>query len=74
MIVTETGEKLGSMEAEAEVVQDDDAVESEDLSKLLKADLVERAEAADIDPEGLTKADLIEALEEVAADGDDYVS
>lgn len=35
----------------------------DDLSSLLKADLVERAEAAGIDTTGLTKADLVAALE-----------
>ncbi len=99
MIVTETGEKLGSMERAEGVDEDDTAAEAvvdaddadeaddaftsdedeepEDLSKLSKADLVELAEAAGVDSAGLTKANLVEALtsdEEVAADGDDYVS
>jgi hypothetical protein len=47
----------------------------EDLSKLSKAELVERAEAAGIDTQGLLKADLVDALEgdsnEEVADGDD---
>lgn len=37
--------------------------EQEDLSGLLKADLVERGEAAGIDTSGMTKAEIIEALE-----------
>lgn len=36
--------------------------EPEDLSKLTKAELVDRAGAAGIDTEGKTKADLVEAL------------
>lgn len=40
-----------------------DEEEDEELSKLLKADLVERAEAEGIDTDGLTKAELVEALE-----------
>lgn len=39
------------------------ASEDEDLSSLLKADLVERGEAAGIDTTGMTKAEIIEALE-----------
>lgn len=38
-------------------------VPDEDLSGMLKADLVERAEAAGIDPAGLTKAELVDALQ-----------
>lgn len=38
-------------------------VEEENLSGLLKADLVERAEAAGIDPAGMTKAEIVGALE-----------
>lgn len=41
----------------------DAADEVEDLSKLHKADLVERAELAGFDPAGMTKAEIIDALE-----------
>jgi hypothetical protein len=41
----------------------DDEADDEDLSSLLKAELVERAEAAGIDTEGKTKAELVAALE-----------
>lgn len=37
--------------------------ENADLSKLLKAELVDRAEAVGIDTDGLTKAELVDALE-----------
>lgn len=43
-----------------------EADDGDDLSKLLKADLVERAEAAGIDTDGLTKAELLDALNEGA--------
>ena len=51
------GQQLGSIRV-AEPVGDD-----EDLSKLLKADLVERASGLGIDTEGLSKAEIIEALQ-----------
>jgi hypothetical protein len=41
----------------------DDEADDEDLSSLLKAELVERAEAAGIDTEGKTKAELVAELE-----------
>ena len=41
------------------IERDDD---EEDLSKLLKSDLVERAVAAGIDTDGLNKAELVDAL------------
>jgi hypothetical protein len=47
-------------EPESEVEADDD------LSKLLKAELVELAEAEGIDTDGLTKAELLDALNEGA--------
>jgi len=36
----------------------------EDLSKLYKSELVDRAEAAGIDTTGMSKAEIVEALEE----------
>ena len=53
--------ELGLTPATDEADDDDD---EEDLSKLYKAELVERAEAAGIDTEGMSKADLVAALEE----------
>jgi hypothetical protein len=46
-----------------EAAPEPEADNGDDLSKLLKAELVERAEAAGVDAEGLTKAELLEALE-----------
>lgn len=58
------GQQLGSIRVDASP-----AAEDEDLSKLLKADLVERAEQAGIETEGLTKADLVEALQASEGEG-----
>lgn len=44
-----------------------ETVEAEDLSSLYKSELVDRAQAAGIDTAGLSKAELVEALE--AGDG-----
>ena len=49
--------------AAADVTPDDEADDDADLSSLLKADLVARAEAAGIDTEGKTKAELVAELE-----------
>jgi hypothetical protein len=56
MITTEDGAVVGSIDRAA-------LGEDEDLSKLKKDELVEKAEAAGLDPEGKTKAELIEELE-----------
>lgn len=37
--------------------------EAEDLSKLYKSELVDRAEAAGLDVDGLSKAEIVELLE-----------
>ena len=44
-----------------------ETAEAEDLSSLYKSELVDRAQAAGIDTAGLSKAELVEALE--AGDG-----
>jgi hypothetical protein len=53
---------LAAVEASRASAPEGDAAD-EDLSKLHKADLVERAEAAGFDPAGMTKAEIIDALE-----------
>lgn len=60
MIRTEEGAVVGSIDRAALEAEQAD---SDDLSKLLKADLVELAEAAGVDTDGLTKAELVEAIE-----------
>lgn len=60
MIRTEEGAIVGSIDVAALEAEQE---EQEDLSKLLKADLVERAEAAGVDASGMNKADLVAALE-----------
>lgn len=56
--------ELGLTEPET---PEDEGDDEEDLSRLLKSELVERAEAAGLDVEGFSKAEIIEALE--AGDG-----
>lgn len=52
------GQQLGSIRVEEVVVPDDG-----DLSTLLKADLVQLATEAGIDATGMTKAEIVEALQ-----------
>ena len=59
MFVTKEGAVVGSIDVAALAALE---AGKEDLSKLHKADLVERAEAAGLDPAGMNKADLVEAL------------
>lgn len=54
---------LAAVRAAQDAPDEADGDDVEDLSKLHKADLVERAEAAGVDPAGMTKAEIIEALE-----------
>jgi hypothetical protein len=56
----DTAERIEATQAKLAAAE---KAEGEDLSKLLKADLVDRATAAGIDTEGLSKAELVEALE-----------
>jgi hypothetical protein len=44
-------------------VEGDESEGEEDLSKLYKSELVDRAEAAGIDTAGMSKAEIVEALE-----------
>lgn len=57
------GESLERHLRKGMVEEVDAPAEPEDLSALLKADLVERAKAAGIATDGLTKDELIDALE-----------
>lgn len=71
IVRNEDGTPVGSVDVSELPGAHDDEVE--DLSKLTKAELVERAEAAGIATEGLLKADLVTALEEGTADGNDQL-
>lgn len=68
VVRNEDGTPVGSVDvnelpgAQADAESDEGSGE-EDLHGLLKADLVERAEAAGIDASGKTKAELVDALE-----------
>lgn len=65
MIRTEDGAVVGSINVAAleQAEADAEAEGGEDLHSLLKPELVERAEGVGIDTSGLTKAELVEALE-----------
>lgn len=63
----ETAARIEARLAAVEKAEAD--AQGEDLSKLLKADLVDRAAAAGIDPEGKTKAELVEALQPTESEG-----
>jgi hypothetical protein len=53
-----------SVTPEAAADEGDESSEGEeDLSKLYKSELVDRAEAAGIDTAGMSKAEIVEALE-----------
>lgn len=59
------GQQLGSVRVDEETAAPVDA----DLSSLLKPELVALAEQAGIDPTGMTKAEIIDALAK-GSDGD----
>jgi hypothetical protein len=58
-----TNDAAASVTPEAAADDGDESSGEEDLSKLYKSELVDRAAAAGIETDGLSKAELIEALE-----------
>jgi hypothetical protein len=65
-LVTAVNAHAADVVVEDDTDDDDDA---EDLSKLYKSELVERAEAAGIDTTGMSKAEVIDALEASESEG-----
>jgi hypothetical protein len=68
VVAAAMAEQIAVNDAAASVTSDadvegDESPGEEDLSKLYKSELVDRAEAAGIETDGLSKAELIEALE-----------
>jgi hypothetical protein len=64
-LTEEERRELGLATPEDETAED----ETEDLSKLYKSELVERAQAVGLDVEGLSKAEIVELLEAAEGDG-----
>lgn len=61
---TARAERLRKQLGITDTPDDDASDDDENLAKLRKAELVERAEAAGVETDGLTKAELLAALEE----------
>jgi hypothetical protein len=64
-LTEEERRELGLATPEDETAED----ETEDLSKLYKSELVERAQAVGLDVEGLSTAEIVELLEAAEGDG-----